>query len=230
MRALLPDFLKPVIRFVYYPQERERVFREPKVKRIQDEKIKQYDASARKLIIFFVEGIDHTTGTEKISGGAISIVSLCAESRKIKDVHKSEVVLCTLPGHYLFTKYKKFKNDEDVLRIAQLEEYFKRVNQIMIHLPEYLSCYFINLVRQNKLSWFRRMNKIHLNILNQNIRLMPTAATLADIKADFSYVTITTAHSKYCTHFFREQYKVPIHKFSVWISPERYKFRSYSKK
>src|SRR5690349_1478686 len=118
-RKWLPSFLKPILRFIYYPQERAKVFREPGLKRIQNDRIKQFDAKAKKLIVFLIQGADYDTGSDKISGGIISIVSLCEESRKLKAVHGSEVMLCTFPDQHVLIRHSQFKNETDVFRYEQ---------------------------------------------------------------------------------------------------------------
>lgn len=230
LNTLIPPFLKPLLRFLYYPQERQKVLREPKIKKIQNEKIKQFDASSGKLILFLIEGADYSTGVDKISGGIISIVSLCEESRKLQSIHGAEVLLCTFPKQHLLAKHIRFKNELDVFRFDQLEPYFKQASEIVIHLPEYLCGYFVTLMEEGKLNWLKKMRQLQINVLNQNVRLMPSPLEVSRLKEYNSFVTVTTAHQQYCTPEFQKLLQVPLHKFSVWISPEKYSFRPYKEK
>ena len=229
-RKWIPTFLKPVIRFIYYPQERARVFRESKIRKLQDDKIHQRNSSGKKHIIFLVEGADFDTGTERISGGIISIVSLCQESEKLKSIHGAEVLLCTFPKQRLLMKHTQFKNDVDVFRFDQLKNYFTATSEILVHVPEYLCAHFISLHIQDELSWLKKMNLLHINILNQNIQLMPSVDDVKLLKNYATTLTITTAHQQYCTLLYRQLYTVPLHKFSVWISPEKYEHKTYTQK
>jgi hypothetical protein len=230
LRKLVPTFLRPFLRLIYYSQERSKLWREPKIKKIQDEKIKHYDSSTSKLILFLIEGADYGTGIDKISGGIISIFSICEESIRLKSIHGSEVLLCTFPGQHLIAKHVQFKNEADVFRYEQLNSYFPNVDQVLIHLPEYLCNHFVDLSRQGQLTWLNDMNLVHINVLNQNIKLMPTVEEINALKRYASKVTATTAHQKYCSSQFRDLYQIPIHKFSVWISPEKYVFKSFAEK
>jgi proteasome lid subunit RPN8/RPN11 len=230
LHKLIPSFIKPLLRFIHYPQERAKVFREPRIRKIQNEQIKQFDAKAKKVILFLIAGADYFTGIDKISGGIISIVSLCEESKKLKGIHGAEVILCTFPMQHLLAKHTQFKNDTDVFRYDQLADYFEEATEVMVHLPEYLCHDFLRLNDEKQFEWLKKGKQIHINILNQNIILMPSLAKINELKSCASVVTATTAHQQYCTSVFREMYQISLHKFSVWISPEKYFFKSYSEK
>ena len=78
--------------------------------------------------------------------------------------------------------------------------------------------------------WWYAIPDRSINVLNQNIRLMPAPDRIAALRSMADTVTITTAHQKYCTREFRDRYGVPLHKLSVWISPEQYMYRSWAEK
>jgi hypothetical protein len=80
------------------------------------------------------------------------------------------------------------------------------------------------------LEWLGKIEDVQINVMNQNIKLMPGPEVIKKLKDYASKVTITTAHQKYCTPYFREYYGVPLHKLSVWISPEQYDFVYYAGK
>lgn len=229
-RKWIPEILKPFLRFIYYPQERAKVVREFTIRKVQNERIKFYDSSAQKLIVFLIEGADYFTGVDKISGGAISIVSLCEESKNLKYIHHSEVVLCTFPRQHLLAKYTQFKNDTDVFRFDQLRDYFRATTEVIVHLPEYLCGHFLMQIHNGELDWLKEVEQCNINVLNQNIRLMPSVEAITELRKCASMLTITTAHQQYCTAHFRALYQVPLHKLSVWISPEKYHFKSYNEK
>ena len=222
--------IKAPVKWLVRSGERKRVRHENGVRRKQDQAIHQFDASASSLIVFLIQGPDRGEGREKISGGVMSIVSLCEESAKLKDIHGSEVILCTLPNELLIFKHELFQNHSDVFRFSQLRKYFGNARSVILHIPEYTCDYFLKYLSAADKHWLQGMKNFHINVLNQNIRLMPPAGTIEKLKMVAARVTITTAHERYCNAFYRSQYDVPIHKFSVWISPEKYLFTSYAKK
>jgi hypothetical protein len=59
---------------------------------------------------------------------------------------------------------------------------------------------------------------------------MPTADTIRKLRQASTTLTTTTAHDRYCNDSYRKQWDIPIHKFSVWISPEKYIFAKYPEK
>jgi hypothetical protein len=231
VREKTPSFLKVVYRLVVYKSERKKQWREVGIRSVQDRRLKEtFSSDAGRLIIFIAPGADWDTGKDKISGGILSIVSLCEETARLKDVHGAESVLCTPRGEHLLVKYEMFENKTPVFRFAQLPLYFHKAEQVMIHLPEFMAGFFIGSLNKKEVSWLQQVKQLHINILNQNIAFMPGKPVI-DALRDFSdKLTITTAHQKYCNHHFRELYSVPLHKFSVWISPENYLFTRWQAK
>jgi len=230
LRDFIPDFIKPILRLIRYPQERRKVIREITVRSIQDQRILKKDANATKLIIFLIEGADYQTGKDRISGGIMSIVSLCEETARLGEMHGSEVILCTFPEQHLLNEHTQFRNQTSVFRYNQLDRYFSHVQEVLVHIPEYLTNYFYKMLLAGKFNWLQKREYFRLNILNQNIQLMPTPDEVGLLKKLSNKITITSAHEQYCTREMQQRYQVPLHKFSVWISPEKYQFRSFKVK
>jgi hypothetical protein len=131
---------------------------------------------------------------------------------------------------HLLLKHQRFANNTNVYRFEQLAAYFTGVTNIIIHLPEFLVESFPGLLSITDLSWLKQMKQVHINIMNQNIRLMPEPDKIAGLRQLAQKITITTAHQKYCSPHFREHYGIPVHKLSVWISPEQYRFVNWADK
>jgi hypothetical protein len=107
--------------------------------------------------------------------------------------------------------------------------YFHKIEKLTVHIPEL----FVGTMATGIEADLKKMRKIphlHINILNQNVRLMPKPEIIDDLKNIADKVTITTAHNKYCTPDLRNYYGVPLHHYSTFASPERYKFTSYAEK
>ena len=134
------------------------------------------------------------------------------------------------PREFLLLKHNNFTNDVNVFRFEQLPEYFKNVKNIIIYLPEFLVKYFKNNLFKSELNWLTNIPFVHLNIINANILIMPEIYVIKDLETISDKITITAAHTKYCTPYYRKLYGVPLHKFSAWISPEHYNFVKYDGK
>lgn len=225
------EILKKGYRLLKYKNERRRFVREFAIRKKQDEDIRaQYNAAEPKLIVFIIPGSDAATGKDKITGGTISIVSICEETATMKGIHGAQTIMCTLNGDYLLVKHAMFENDTKVYRFEQLPDYFTNLQSVLFHIPEYLVTYFSTTLRQKDTRWIADIENVHINVMNQNIRLMPEPTDLNILKDFAKSITITTAHQKYCTPQYRDHFGFPIHKFSVWISPEQYQFRNWKEK
>jgi hypothetical protein len=230
LRKLFPEALKRVYRWIRYPEERMRIPREREIKRLQDSLINSFNRSTEKLIVFLVPGADRYTGNETISGGVISLVSLCEESEKVKRVHGGEVIMTVFPGEYLFLRHLNFENKTTVYRFDQLNTYFRSLREVIIHIPDLFVEWFKSRLTNADKNWLSGIEKVHLNVINANILLMPEPNIIHQLEDISDKITITAAHSKYCTSYFRNLYGYPLHKFSAWISPEQYEFIDFSKK
>ena len=219
-----------LIRLTFTPRAWKRLIRETRIRRQQDQAIRNFDRKTSKLIVFLVPGADKVTGAERISGGTISITSLREESLQLKEVHRAEVIMSTLPNEYLLFRHKRFANQTDVFRFTQLRQYFSHVKEVLFHLPEFTCTDFMEYIDNKDRQWMERLEKVHINVMNQNVLLMPSATELSKLKQLAQIVTATTAHQRYCTPHYRQLYNVPLHKLSVWISPEKYTFRKYADK
>lgn len=230
IKELFPDFLKPLMKFFIFHHERKRFFSELKIKRIQNQMIKDFDEKSSSLIVFLIPGLDNETRSEKISGGIMSIVSLYEETKKLKSIHNSETVLVTFPQERLLLRHEKFANDSIVLRYEQLPFYFKNTESLLVHVPEFLCEHLLMQIEKRQLTWLMKITDLKMNILNQNIKLMPSANVISELERLSASFTITTAHQKYCNLHLRQLYGVPLHLLSVWISPEKYTYFDFSLK
>jgi hypothetical protein len=229
MRKFLPEFIKPIIRFLYYQNERKKVFRERYIRKEQNKEIKTlFQNDVKKLIVFIVDGANWFTGYDSISGGILSIASIYEETEKLKKIHDCDVIMVTHPNAHLLIKHTQFPNNIPVFRFNQLK-LFSSLSSLIIHIPEYQ--FKSELVVQIKSAFsYLPTNAIHLNILNQRIDIMPSPEVIADIKKQGYDVTQTTAHEQYSNSEIRNKFGIPLHKLSVYATPERYNFIDFNNK
>jgi hypothetical protein len=226
-----PRAIKRLYRLLRYKNEWNKLLREFGIRKIQDENIrKHYNPNHTHLIVFLIPGSDYATGKEFISGGTISIVSICEQTVELKEVHGAQTIMCTINNDHLLLKHNMFANNTNVYRFEQLASFFTGVTNILIHLPEFTVDYFPDSLSGGDLKWLKQMKHVHINIMNQNIRLMPSPDRIATLEKLADNITITTAHQKYCSQHYRNLFGVPIHKLSVWISPEQYRFVKWTEK
>ena len=229
IHSIIPGFIKHIIKFCIFKAERRKVFREIKIRRIQNLNLENnYNSNLDNLIIFLVVGANGQTGIDEISGGTISIASIYENTKKIKHIHNSEVCMVTPPKANLLLRHTMFPNNIDVYRFEQLT-YFSNVKKVIVHIPELMfNEKLISLLKQT----FHNIDNadFHFNILNQRIDIMPSPDVVKKISNMGFKVTQTTAHEQYSTQNIRDKFAIPLHKFSVFATPERYTYTKYSQK
>ncbi len=224
------EFLKNILRFFYYKNQREKVFREQKIRKRQNKLIiENYSKDIENLIVFMVDGADWFTGKDNISGGIMSIASIYEESEKLKKIHNSNVIMITHKTAHLLLKHTQFPNNIFVFRYKQLIKYFQNLKKVIIHVPEYLVPTINKQFAADSL-YFTKIPDLQINILNQRIDIMPDVSETEKLKQVTRNITQTTAHENYTTLELRNKYNIPVHKLSVFGSPEKYKFTDFEQK
>ena len=194
------------------------------IKQLQNTRIKeQYSTDINKLIAFIVPELDF------IGGGVMSICSIANITKENRKIHNSDVILVTTPREKTFTNYTNFKTDFDIFRFEQLIDHFKNLEELIIHIPETYIIPFLYFISPLESNWIRSIKKVTVNILNQNIELMPRPEDTELLRLIVPNLTMTCAHKRYCVSQLRTSYNMPIH----WLSTSNmtnYYYKTYSDK
>ncbi len=177
-------------------------------------------AASDRLIMFLSPGYNLK------NGGVLSIASLYEESSKLSSIHHAAVVICTIPGDPPLLKYRWFPNNNYLLDPDAVIRRCSRLKFLMIHVPEFSvdrAADWLESKRGGRLA-----DKLHINILLQNIDII--AGQNVDRLASFGTVTCSTAHEAYSTQQTRDRFSVPLHRMSVYVSPEQYRRTGYEAK
>lgn len=190
--------------------------------------IRKYDRNVESIVVFFNLGAVAETGLEFLSGGVMSIASLVAESRDYFHESGTEVICCTYYGVIPIYRYRRFESTVRLFQFWLIKMYFRCVKQLTLHIPEILVRDFV----ENHIddSWLHVINFVNINIMNQNVQLMPENAFIQRLQEAFDTVTITSAHKRYCNRAMREFYGVPLHLFSTFVSKEQYETTFFDEK
>lgn len=195
-----------------------------KIKDEQNRLIKnEYSKKQKKLIVFLVPCWDG------VNGGVMSICSIASVSKKLKDKHKSDVLVSTVPGKKTFLKYSKFDNEHNIYRFDQIFDYFDELTNLTIHIPENFIEAFIENLSEEQEEKLNSISKLKINIMNQNIWLMPSLEVVNKLRGICGNLTMTVAHASYATKSMRDKYKMPVHFFSTSNLTEYY-YKPYSEK
>lgn len=185
-----------------------------------------YDCSvlkmARNLVVFFIP--NHET----ISGGILSIFSLCNYTRKVCPSTIS--LIATVPGKDTYTHNSFFNNNEDIYRWKQIVTNTKNLETLILHIPEYFSEQFYSSLDYKDKMFLKKISNLHINIMNQNIELMPNVNKLKNLYKLTDNITQTLAFSKNLDQKLANLYKMPVHLFSTWLDYSKYTETNFLKK
>lgn len=197
-------------------------------KKQKSDYIKKNHVAKDKLILFFVPN-----DFNFISGGILSICSIFNSIKKFRTIHKSDVFASFLP-HFKekFAKYHRFKNDLVIFNFNEIIALYPKLETLEIHIPEIFIKDLAATVGTKSAfnSWLKNCDYIKINILNQNDFYMPEQKFLEELKQITPNITMTVAHEKYASAEKRNQYNIPLHLFSPWVSPTPYLYSRYCDK
>lgn len=161
-----------------------------------------------------------------MSGAIYAFFRLALFTKKFfcDDTAETLVMTRTYPTRETYVKQVHFNTDEEVFRFEQITK-FKKVKNLTLHIPEYATKDFYNLISKKTKKYLSGIDKIQINILNQNINLMPDKEGFADLYKITSNITQTVSHSRYCSQAFSDKYYLktlffPIHQDHT-IFPDR---------
>ena len=158
----------------------------------------------KRAMVFLVPALD------VVNGGLMSICHIASRSREMEEIHGYEVLMATLPGKATISAFSKFENEQRIFRFAQIETALDSLEGLFVQIPEvYITTFLAYL--ENHPDIFRGIKDRRLNILNQNIEMMPGVDVINRLTGYFNSVTQTCAHAKYCTALERERYGMPLH-------------------
>ena len=124
-------------------------------------------------------------------------------------------------------KYTKFDNVMKIFRFIQIIKYFKKLESVLIHIPEYMTeSFYLNDIKIIK-DWLKKIKDIHINILNQNVELMPDIDVINNLKYFCNKLTNTTAHESYSNKKYRNKFGIPLHHLSARVSFDDYIYKKY---
>lgn len=179
--------------------------------------------SAKKMILFL------TPSQMKISGGVMSIYSLCEVSRELNPDFCC--ILSTYPNDkYTYASNDYFYNNEKIYRFSQIVDNCKNLESLMIHIPDYYAKYFYGDLKNKEKRFLSSVKNLHINILNQNIDLMAEPQDLESLFKLTTNVTQTTAHDRYATQEVCNKWQIPTHLFLAMWDMSKYKKRFFEEK
>lgn len=177
--------------------------------------------AAEELVVFFVPTV------YDCNGGVMSIASLSAITRRLKP--NAKVVTATVPGEPTAVKNRLFPNDEVVLTLPIIRAH-AHPKKLLMHLPELACADFAPSLSKADREWIRSIPDVHINILNQNLDLMPPKEAWNNLFELTEKVTQTTAHESTGTQETCNRFGIPLHHFSVNLDHSWWPYKPFAEK
>jgi hypothetical protein len=172
--------------------------------RMQDITFPRHVEHAEALFVVIVP--EHNT----MSGGIYSFFSIAKAAYNMRHKHDYAIVIMTRPNTYdvTYLRQSNFRNSEDVFRFSQITR-CKRVKELYLHIPEYAAPGFIASLNSEQRDYLISRDRLHVNILNQKIELMPEKGEFEDLRAFADELTQSVAHHAYFTQAHADRYDLP---------------------
>jgi hypothetical protein len=172
--------------------------------RAQDMMVPMSIINSRKIAVFVVPEHD------AMSGGIFSFFSIADHARKMRRLHGYDVLVMTRanPLGLTYVRVSAFRNSETVLRLEQLR-LFAEVSELQIHIPEYATVDFVRYLSPDLVKYLLRRDCVHINIMNQNIRLMPESEGFRDLRRISSTIGQSVSHRAFFRQELADRYDLP---------------------
>lgn len=169
-------------------------------------------ATTENFIVFLLPG------QRWMTGGYLSIFSLARFSSKMKGLHGGQVVLCFNPGEAgLNMRYNPLVCDKTViLPFEWILGGAIRMRRMTLMIPEGAVDGILKSLTPQIRKRLMKLDRLQINILNQNIDLMCPKRCIDELKEFATLVTCTTAHPSYTTLQNRKYWGVPVHLLPAW--------------
>lgn len=172
--------------------------------RAQDMMVPMSIINSRKIAVFVVP--EHNS----MSGGIYSFFSIADHARRMRRLHGYDVLVMTRanPRGLTYVRCTAFRNSETVLRLEQLR-LFAEVSELQIHIPEYATVDFVRHLSPELVKYLLRRDSVHINIMNQNIRMMPESEMFRDLRRISNTMGQSVSHRAFFTQELADRYNLP---------------------
>lgn len=180
---------------------------------VQRRRVQAMSPNAPQVVVMLVPG------TDSISGGILSIYAFYCATRTLLG-SQANVLLGTYPNKVTSLRYRWFRNDGQLIRFNLILDAIQPQQTVCLHLLEYYVPYFLRELTAKQISKLHALKNLHINVMNQNIQLMPAPEVIQQLRQLTPHLTITTAHSSYTTPALRQLYDAPTHLLSAWFEQQ----------
>jgi len=196
---------------------------QPFFQQIQRKRLQAIPIQGKRVVVMLVPG------TDSISGGILSIYAFYLATQKILG-KQANVLLGTYPNKITSLRYRWFRNEGQLIRFNLILDALEADQEVCLHLLEYYVPYFLRELTTEQKIKLQSIKRLHINVMNQNIQLMPAPEVISQLRQLTECITITTAHISYTTPALRQLYAAPTHLLTAWFEQQEVEKVPYSQK
>jgi len=187
-----------------------------KSRSVQHKEIKLIEGGAfNKLVIFFIPE------NRGVTGGTLQIFSLYRMTKDFLKGTGGDALICWLPDEgWDIHKFEGFENDVIIFPLEMVLNACHPGCEIMFHVPEYAAERFCESVGWGRLKLLRERRLLKINILNQNIEVMPGRNFIDRLKVVFPDLCCTVGNPAWETDEEKCRLNIPIHTIPTWYYPD----------
>lgn len=176
--------------------------------------------SCKRYVVFLLAGSD------TVSGGVISILSIAQESKKLLEGQDARVLVCTALGDAPLRQYTMFDNEAELFPFEEFLRVVPAGSSVLVQVAE---CEIRHMIL-SRFDAFRCANVTwSINILLQNIKLIPSSADVERMKR-LGPVTATVSHAAYANQGTAARLGCQVHFLSTLVCPEAYERTTFRDK
>lgn len=209
----IPENIKNIITFFFLQGEQNST--------ISRYKSKNKNSLDKNYIVYF--NVSHNT----IGGGMLSINRFIKQTINLFRNKDTTVMLSGLPLENPAINYTMFDSELPMVHFNDIVDNVFPKN-LILHIPEIYLPNFINYLTDKHKNWLLSIPYLHINIMDQNHDLFPERVYFEHCKSYTDKVTITAAHSKYCTMKVAEEVDCPVTLLTPFL-PKFYRSSFYKK-
>ena len=158
---------------------------------------------AKSLVLFLVPG------DKIVNGGIMMLFRFAKYSRMVNN--EAFIAVSTSPGIKTYARNTQFPNEEKVYRFGQFVNNCKKVENLILHIPEFVVGNFYMRLNAKEIKFLKNIKKLQINIMNQNIQLMPLPGKLELLKMLTQNITQTTGFERYTTQEVCDRWGFPLY-------------------
>jgi len=143
-----------------------------------------------------------------INGG---VMMLFAFARYSRTVNKEMFIAVSTCGKITYAKNTLFPNEEKVYRFEQFVNNCESLENLILNIPEYMAGDFYGILNDNEIKFLKSIKNLQLNIMNQNILMMPEPEKLKQLMTLTNNITQTTGFEKYTTQEVCDKWGYPLY-------------------